>query len=241
MSRGNQILDHLNAVAAEREARSAEPELNAKVQAIKGYQQLRFRHTYADLLTSARYGPAAHFFLDELYGPTDFSRRDAEFARVVPTMIRLFPTEIVETVAALAELHALSERLDTTMGRELQQIPVTAVDYVQAWQATGNFPARTTQIELTLGVARALESVTRRTLLRNSLRVMRRPARAAGLGELQRFLESGFDTFKAMNGARDFIAVVGARERALAAELFGAKLRKTGALTKLDGVFELLP
>jgi hypothetical protein len=53
--------------------------------------------------------------------------------------------------------------------------------------------------------------------------MMRGPARAAGLSELQRFLESGFDIFRAMNGAQEFIAIVGARERALAAALFAAK------------------
>jgi len=241
MTLSNQILDHLNVVKAERGARNDGPGLDAKVRAIKVYQQLRFRHTYADMLVSERYGPAAHFFLDELYGPSDFSRRDAEFARVVPTMVRLFPVEITETVAALAELHALSERLDTSMGRELQQTPVDAVGYVKAWQATGNSPARTRQIELTLDVAGALEELTRRSLLRNTLRLMRQPARAAGLAELQRFLERGFDTFKAMNGAREFIAVVGARERALAAALFGATIRDTGAPLRSGEVFELLP
>ena len=46
--------------------------------------------------------------LDELYGPQDFSDRDAQFARVVPALVRLFPQELVETVAVLARLHALS-------------------------------------------------------------------------------------------------------------------------------------
>jgi len=49
---------------------------------------------------------------------------------------------------------------------------------------------------------------------------MRTPARIAGLGELQRMLESGFDTFRAMHGADEFIATIESRERALAADLF---------------------
>ena len=39
-------------------------------------------------------------------------------------------------------------------------------------------------------------------MLRNSLRLMRGPAQVAGLGDLQAFLESGFETFRAMRGAR---------------------------------------
>ena len=50
---------------------------------------------------------------------------------------------------------------------------------------------------------------------------MRGPAAAAGLGALQGFLERGFDTFREMGGAREFLAVIANRERALAAALFG--------------------
>jgi len=39
---------------------------------------------------------------------------------------------------------------------------------------------------------------------------------------VQRSLEAGFDVFRAMKGAQDFIALIDARERALAASLFAA-------------------
>ena len=55
------------------------------------------------------------------------------------------------------------------------------------------------------------------------LRMMRAPATAAGLGSLQRFLETGFDTFAAMargDGARRFLATIGQREKALIENLF---------------------
>lgn len=68
------------------------------------------------MLESKRYGAASRFFLDELYGPIDFTQRDHQFARVVPALVKLFPWQIVDTVGALAALHALSEALDTQMG-----------------------------------------------------------------------------------------------------------------------------
>jgi hypothetical protein len=52
---------------------------------------------------------------------------------------------------------------------------------------------------------------------------MRAPARAAGLGELQRTLESGFDTFRGMKGAQEFIAIIDERERDFARALFAAR------------------
>ena len=216
------ILAHLTTVDRERVRRSQTAGLDATVAALKAYQQRRFSHTYADLLQSARYGPASRFFLEELYGPTDFTRRDAQFARVVPALVCLFPNEIVETVATLAELHALSESLDTQMAIELADAQVEGISYIHAWQGTGREADRQRQISLTLEVAGRLDRFTRRVLVRNSLRLMRGPARAAGLTELQRFLEAGFDTFREMHGAQEFIAVVRTREQALASALFAA-------------------
>lgn len=216
------ILGHLQVVAAERQRRAADPALDARVVALKAYQQRRFSLTYADLLRNPRYGAAARFFLVELYGPTDFTRRDAQFARVVPALVRLFPEEIVATVATVAELHALSETLDTAAAEALDDAPIDAEAYLQAWQRVGRMPDRARQVELTLRVAAELDRFTRKPLLRSTLRLMRGPARAAGLSELQRFLESGLETFGAMKGAQHFVDLVGARERDFAAALFAA-------------------
>jgi hypothetical protein len=230
MADANSILNHLRTVDAERERRAASSGLAARVQALKTYQQRRFAHTYADLLQTSRYGPAARFFLDELYGPRDYSDRDAQFARVVPALVRLFPHEIITTVDTLADLHALSEVLDTLAASHLAQPQVDAVAYTRAWQATGRAGDRERQVVLTLRVGESMDRLTRNPLVRHSLRMMRGPAKAAGLGELQRFLESGFDTFKAMRGAREFLATVGERERALGRALFDDTIDAAGRL-----------
>ncbi len=217
---GQNILDNLQRVARERRQRALEPGLDARVTAVKTFQHARFEKTYADLLGTPRYGRAARFFLEDLYGPHDFTQRDAQFARVVPGLVRLFPREIVETVLSLSELHALSEEFDTHMARSLESPSVDARAYVRAWQACGQPEGRARQIDLMLAVGQALDRYTRHTVLRHSLRFMRGPAKAAGLGALQDFLETGFDTFRDMRGAGDFLATVAGRERALAAALF---------------------
>jgi hypothetical protein len=219
---GIAIQNHLREVERQRAVREDDPALAHRVEAVKRYQQARFARTYDDLLKHNRYGGPARFFLDDLYGPHDFAQRDAQFSRIVPALVRLFPHEIVETVAALVELHALSETLDTDMGRHLADVPLDRPTYVQAWQRTGRAADRERQIVLTMDVGRALDRYTRNPLLRHSLRVMRGPSRAAGLRELQSFLERGFDTFGAMRGATDFLGTIADRERALARRLFEA-------------------
>ncbi len=218
-----EILQNLRAVAAERAARVADPALAGRVVTVKAFQHARFMQTYADLLKDPRYRHAAQFFLDDLYGPRDFTRRDDQFARVVPGLVRLFPHEIVKTVLSLAQLHALSERLDTTMARIWVEGPLDGAAYGVAWRTVGGVADRERQVVLMLDVGRALDRYTRSALLRHSLRLMRGPAHAAGLGALQEFLERGFDTFREMRGADGFLSLVAQRERELSARLFAGE------------------
>ncbi|HEY8880424.1 MAG TPA: hypothetical protein VIN03_22835 [Roseateles sp.] len=224
------LLKELRAVDAERARRAADPDLEARVQALKAYQQRRFAQTYADLLAHPRYEAATRFFLHELYGPDDYRQRDAQFARVIPTLTRLFPEEVVDTVAKLARLHALSERLDTRMAEHLLSPDITARDYGVAWRACGEPASRQQQIELTMAVGESLDKLTRKPLLRQTLKLMRGPAQMAGLGALQAFLESGFDTFRAMRGAGEFLSTVRQREDTLARALFRDEAAGLGQL-----------
>jgi hypothetical protein len=216
------ILAQLSIVERERRQRASTPGLDANVEDLKAFQQRRFARTYADLLEQSRYRAACSFFLEELYGPRDYTRRDNQFTKVVPTLARLFPSEIVQTVDRLAELHALSEVFDTAMALQLPAGPVSAPHYVRAWQAVGREADRRRQIELTLSVAERLDQLTGKPLLRRSLHLMRGPARSAGLGELQQFLECGFDAFRAMKGASEFVAILRQRETSLGRALFRA-------------------
>jgi hypothetical protein len=236
------ILQSLAAVEIERRRRAAVPALIGEVAALKAYQQKRFARTHASLLAHPRYGRAANFFLNELYGPQDFTQRDAQFSRIVPALVRLFPADTVATVESLAAVHALSERLDTAMAIHLAGAAPTRASYLRAWQATGEPAARARQIELVMRVGEALERHIRSFVLRASLKAMRGPARAAGMGALQTFLEAGFEAFGAMRGAEEFLATIHARETALASRLFdpAAVAAATGSLTP-DDVLTQLP
>jgi hypothetical protein len=216
------ILRHLQSVADERARRHADGALAERVVAIKRFQHARFAHTYADSLGQPRYAAAARFFLDDLYGPRDFSERDEQFARIVGPLTRLFPAEIVGTVAHLAELHALSETLDGAMGAVAESPTIDPAGYSRAWQAVGRPEQRERQVALMLAIGHAIDRYTRNPILRHSLRLMRGPAHAAGLAALQGFLEKGFDTFRSMRGAEPFLLLVATRERELIGLLFAA-------------------
>ena len=64
-------------------------------------------------------------------------------------------------------------------------------------------------------VGKGLDRVVKKPLIYTTLKMLRRPAALAGLGEIQRFLEAGFSAFMHMNGADYFLATIAEREKIL--------------------------
>lgn len=214
----NNIHLALQAVSIFRQQHAADPELARASAEVKRFQARRFQATYVDLLHSPRYKSAATFFLDELYSDRDYAERDQQFARIANTIARLFPQAVVDTAAALAEVHALTEKLDDLMARQWR-IDQSAhpggsdcARYIRCWRAVADMAARHRQLDVVLHLGQELNRLTRMPGLRTLLKMMRRPAAAAGLSALQHFLETGFDAFAHMRGAEEFLAVVEQRE-----------------------------
>ena len=222
----DQIHQALETVARLGRSRTAQPHLAAANAAIKRFQAQRFQATYADLLQSARHQTAARFFLHELYGDKDYSERDQQFARIATTIAKLFPQSVVNTAAALAEVHALTERLDDAMAHAYvalqpsSSLQTDAARYIACWRKVADPAARHQQLEVVLALGRSLDSLTRKPGLRTLLKMMRGPAAAAGLGSLQQFLESGFDAFQTMRGADEFLKLITLRETDWIGRLF---------------------
>jgi hypothetical protein len=191
----------------------------AALAAVQRWQADRLAATYADLAAQSRYAEATAFFLEDLYGAKDFSARDEEMLRIVPVMSRVLPAAAVETAALAIELEALTEALDQRLAERLGTEPVTPEAYARAYRETSTLHERTRQIDLIDAVGQRLDALVRKPLVGATLKLMRKPARVAGLGDLQDFLERGFAAFRAMGGAGDFLAALRARETALMHEL----------------------
>jgi hypothetical protein len=67
----------------------------------------------------------AHFFLTDVYGDHDFTRRDADIARVLPTMQHLLPASLLETVGDGIALGSLTHAFDLRMAQVLHAIAPT--------------------------------------------------------------------------------------------------------------------
>ncbi len=69
-------------------------------------------------------------------------------------------------------------------------------------------------------IGQALDHLAGRPGLASMLRLMRGPAQMAGLDHLHRFLQTGFDAFRAMRGGAEFLATIRMRETDLMRVLF---------------------
>jgi hypothetical protein len=211
------LVRELRHVIALNEERSGNPILAGSLGRLREWQAARLRNTYADLAADARYAPAIDFFESDLYGSGDFSRRDTDLMRVVPTLVRFLPAAVVQCVTQAVELNAVSQELDRLVLARLPRVDggFTVGDYCRAYRRAGEPLARKRQIQLIGEVGAALDRYVRKRMLRTSLAMMRRPARMAGLAALQDFLERGFNAFRAMGDADDFLATIQARETEL--------------------------
>ncbi len=221
-------LAHAAAQAARlRREVAADATLRDAVGAVKHFQAARLAATHGDLLDDVRYARAARFFLDDLYGTKDFSRRDVELARIIPTLARCLPESGVRTVADAVELDALSETLDLAVARALRpgaSRPLRDAEYAAAYLAADQAADRERQIALIEDIGRALDRLVRVRMIAALLPPMGVAARAAGLGTMHEFLVRGFNAFRAMGGANEFLARIATRERALMREWLAGRV-----------------
>ena len=192
----------------------------ARLAEVRQWQAARLKRSHADLIVNPRHREAAHFFLEDLYGPKDFSARDEEMLRILPTMVRLLPALAVETAALAIEVDARSEALDRQLAHALGADTLDDRSYGRAFRESSTPAERERQIVLIEDQGKRLDRLVTKPLLGRTLRLMRAPARLAGLADLQQFLERGFAAFRAIGGAEEFLGTLGARERRIASRLF---------------------
>lgn len=209
----------LKMAAGLRRIAAADPVHAAERDHLRAWQAGRLAATYPGLLESPRYGAAATFFLSDLYGPKDFSARDAEVERILPMLVNTLPLSGLTTLALAVELDALSEDLDASMVDALRQrgkaSTIDAAAYMLAYRTVGRRNSRLRQIRLIVDTGEALEALARKPWVAGALALMKGPAHLAGLGELHAFLERGFSTFKHMGNAGEFLERIETEESLL--------------------------
>ena len=218
------LYSQLNRVASLREQIRTHPQDRADRDRLRQWQADRLGRTHHDLLQSERYGPAAEFFLTDLYGPGDCARRDTDVMRVLPTAERFLPESGLKVLAQAIELDAISEELDYLMVVALRRIdgidPISGAHYAIAYRAVGERELREHQITLVNELGATLDRLARKPLLGTTLKLIAGPAHLAGFGELFDFVDRGYRVCHHMGRADEFLATIANRETAIMTALF---------------------
>ncbi|MDT8438244.1 MAG: hypothetical protein RQ729_04450 [Wenzhouxiangellaceae bacterium] len=180
---------------------------------LQHWQRLRLRETYEDLRRQPDCAQACLFFLEELYGGLDMRARDQQLERALPVMSRMLPDHLLHAVGEAMRLQSISMDFDARLSRLIEG-PLDQPAYAAGYRAMAAWDERAEQIDLIGELGELLISTVRVPLIRGLVRLMQRPAHAAGFGLLQEFLANGLDAFAAMGKkAKPFVATIVERER----------------------------
>lgn len=211
--------DHLGRALAESHtlaARLDEPGFPlAELELVQDFQRQRLARTYQDLISQSRYHAAGDFFLVELYGGLHFRERDQQMERVLPVMVRMLREDMLLALAEAFDLQSLSLGLDMDMAVVLQESgwdELNTQRYGEIYRGSGGLIDREKQIELIRSLGLELNELVHHRLVMLLLRTLRGPARAAGFGLLQSFLENGLNAFRTMGDGTNFIETIWNRE-----------------------------
>ncbi|MEM5499602.1 hypothetical protein WNY77_19480 [Paraglaciecola mesophila] len=234
-----QVSRHLRAVQTLQEM-ALDAKLLPLIQGVQAWQTLRMQSTHQPQMNNSYTAPAMVFFTEQIYGPKDFSQRDAQIKRVVPKMHRYLPSKALLSLESALRLHALSYELDYVLALELKKHATTANQqlsishrtdankrviinqqtYAAAFVSGHNGHLRQEQISLLQELGNNLSDAVAIKGVAMMLALSKHPARMKGLQTLHLFLQDGYKAFKKIPNSQSFMSEIVSREAHLVASLF---------------------
>lgn len=164
---------------------------------------------FEDHRSGQGHSAAVDFFISDLTG-INISRRDQDLARVVPVMTKMLPDRALQALADAMTLNARVLEVNLSICQELFRErelanEISERDYCVACRRASSLEECLELVSLTRLVGEDLQRIINVPILGVILRAMRSPARLAGFGEMQEFLETGYRTFSGMEDVSRFL------------------------------------
>jgi len=171
-----------------------------------------FLPQYDDLRDRPGYDAAIDFVVSDLTG-TRIANRDRDLERVAGIMARTLPGKAIDAVILAMDLNAriLAINVDiasTLRGKLEKGTAISERDYCLASRKATTFAEFRTLITKSREAGEALDHFAHLPLIRGIAHSMRIPARLAGFGDLQAFLEKGLDTFLDVPDVDEFLDIM---------------------------------
>lgn len=167
---------------------------------------------FEDMQARPDQAAAVAFIISDLAG-VEISQRDQEFAKVVPMMVRLLPKNVLASAAAAMRLNAsvLENNLAICQSIDAAHLlsgKVREREYAEACRCVTSYEECMELVGLTVELGHELQHAIEIPMIGATLKAMRGPARLAGIGALQSFLETGFRTFAALENVDQFLSEI---------------------------------
>ncbi len=193
---------------------------------------------YENLRESPDYATAVDFVISDLSG-IGISQRDHDIARIVPIMCKMLPDKALRTVAAAMKLNAGILAINLSICRELYKdkpadADISEAAYLAACREASSLDECLEFVHLTHDVGHSLDHVIRIPMIGLTLKTMRMPARFAGFGALQQFLEKGYKTFNALEDVDQFLDDITLRMTEVFTMIFTQPLTGQNRLLRRD-------
>lgn len=219
-----QIIRHLHGVMTLQDI-AQKGDLLPTIRAVQAWQCKRLMTSHQDMYKQTKFKPAVTFFVNELYGPKDFSQRDKDIARVAPKMAKLLPESALQSLVSALHLNELSFELDFDLAKKLKNQGINRDDinrntYLDAYRACDNRATRQQQINFIEVLGKDLAEVVKMRGISALLLLSRKPAKLAGVQSLHEFIETGFKAFKNLGNVDDFILPIVRFEQDLMKQMF---------------------
>jgi hypothetical protein len=194
-----------------------DPALLDSYEAFLDWQIAYMSSFFDDLRVSDDYSAAIEFFISDLTG-IGISERDANLARVVPVMVKMLPESGLSTLSSAMEVNARVLEINVAICRELDRGPeeyasLSERDYCVSCRRCSDFDEAMQLVGVLRDLGERLEHLMHIPFMGATLHAMRWPARAAGFGSLQDFLETGYRRFHEIEDVDRFLAILGERMR----------------------------
>jgi len=187
----------------------SDQELLARYERFVAWQLNYILPFYDELRASHDYTAAVDFVVSDLTG-MGVSQRDHDIARIVPIMSKLLPEKALRTIASALQLNARVIDINLSVCRALYKersldADIAEADYCSACRQASSLDECLELVHLIDEIGHSLDHVIRIPMIGVTLKAMRTPARLAGFGALQVFLEKGHTTFDALEDVDQFL------------------------------------
>lgn len=213
------IINHLHSLATLK-ALAEKASISEHIVQLQHWQCQRLIASHRQMHDHPKFNPAMRFFVEELYGPKDFSQRDNDIARVIPKMAKLLPEQALTSVASALHLNTLSYELDFDLVRQLNNQTLSRQSYAEAYRACNNQAQRQQQLDFIQQLGSDLSEVVNIRGISMLLSMSAKPAKIAGLEALHAFLKQGYNAFNKLGKVEDFIEPVLSLETQIMHSLF---------------------